>query len=284
MFIHRNFSAIIIVLFVILVLSAANYRGIYAAAQVITSNNTVIQQAPSAPQQLKQLSPPIQDPNAQARASNAANTPQPINPTNPPGAQAALLNSIFQTCTSNTNDVKHSTLATYTIEGTVSLGKLQDNPTDVNVTIFNDLGRGTLSGKVFGPDNKAVSNFNIKGISTTCESSATSTPLFKPIPPNPNVDVLTQDNPPTRECPDQSSTAIYTITNVPLKQIATHGHQHITLKIFSNLNDGRITGSLLSDGDPLVKFGNNNGVHGMVDFKDVTVTTRCIIAPNFNSG
>ena len=115
-------------------------------------------------------------------------------------------------------------------------------------------------------------------------SSTRSTPLFTPIPANTEAAILAQDNPPTRECEAQFSSAIYTITNVPLKQIATHGHQHITIKIFSNLNDGHITGRLLTDGDPLVKFGNNRGVNTMVNFKDVTVNTRCIIAPNFNSG
>ena len=46
---------------------------------------------------------------------------------------------------------------------------------------------------------------------------------------------------------------------MPLKQIATHGHQHITIKIFNNLNDGHITGRLLTRGDPLVKFGKQQG-------------------------
>ena len=204
MFIYRNLSAIIVALFVVLGLSAANYRGVYAQRIIGPNNSSLILEAPSAPSAPPlplQLSPQIQNPNNQAQAANSANAPRPLNPTpETPASQASLRNPIFTACTVDPSNSKHSILATYTIEGTVSLGKLQDNPNDVNVTIFNALKTGTLSGKILGPDDKVVSNLNIKRISTTCESSTRSTPLFTPIPANTEAAILAQDNPPTREC------------------------------------------------------------------------------------
>jgi hypothetical protein len=294
MFIHRNLSATIIILFVVLVLSAANYRGAYAQSRTIlvpsaTPNNSSVvvlsnPQTPSNPTVLN-INPPRANPNTQAEASIAASTPRP--PVTPPEGQqqtADLRNPPFIKCDPVPSSSTYGILATYTIEATASLGKLADNPNDVNVTIFNDLKSGTLSGKVLNPDGKIISNLDIKRISTTCSSTTSSVPRFAPKGAINDADIAAQINPPTKSCQSQFTAATYTITNVPLKQIATHGHQHITLKIFSDLNAGHITGRLLTDGDPLVKFGNNRGVNTMVNFKNVAVTTNCSLEPTFNSG
>ena len=118
-----------------------------------------------------------------------------------PASQASLRNPIFTACTVDPSNSKHSILATYTIEGTVSLGKFKIyNPNDVNVTIFNALKTGTLSGKILGPDDKVVSNLNIKRISTTCETfNWFNTSLYADTSKYRGA-ILAQDNPPTREC------------------------------------------------------------------------------------
>ena len=295
-FMQRNLSPIIVVLSVVLVLSAANYRGVYAQSRTIvippnTPNNSssLIVLPPSTPQTssnptVLQVNPPPLNPNKQAEAAIAASTPRPpLTPPENPTDIADLRNPPFTKCEPTNTSPTYGILATYTIEAKVSLGKLADNPDDVDVTIFNDLKSGILSGKVLRSDGKIVSNFDIKRVSTTCSSTTKSIPGFSPLTQNSDAAILAQDNPPMKACQSQFTDATYTITNVPLKQIATHGHQHITLKIFSNLNNGEISGRLLTDGDPLVKFGNNIGVNSSVEFKNVAITTNCSIEPTFNS-
>lgn len=198
--------------------------------------------------------------------------------------EAKLANPPFRVCPTATPTTEKpagfSTLATYTIDGTASLKKLNGSDR-VNITIFNDLVTQTLDGKIgnSGDSNQKAINFNIHAASTTCEATATSPP-FIPSAPNPHVDQATALNPPFRTCPDSFDRAIYTI-KAPIDfarlDIGRHDQQNVVLKIYSDLPKGKITGRLIVD-------PTTNGQDNAVNFSSVAIDTKCINSAVFNKG